>query len=32
MKKLTKSVLAILVVASSISACKKGDDDPGLSL
>jgi hypothetical protein len=32
MKKLTKSVLAILVVASSITACKKGDDDPGLSL
>lgn len=32
MKKLTQSVLAILVVASSITACKKGDDDPGLSL
>lgn len=32
MKKLTKAVLAILVVASSITACKKGDDDPGLSL
>lgn len=32
MKKLTQSVLAILVVASSITACKKGEDDPGLSL
>jgi hypothetical protein len=32
MKKLTKAVLAILVVASSITACKKGEDDPGLSL
>ncbi len=32
MKKLTKAVLAILVVASSITACKKGDDDPGMSL
>lgn len=32
MKKLTKSVLAILVVASSITACKKGEDDPFLSL
>ncbi len=32
MKKLTKSVLAILVIASSITACKKGDDDPGFSL
>jgi hypothetical protein len=32
MKKLTKAVLAILVVASSITACKKGEDDPALSL
>jgi hypothetical protein len=32
MKKLTKAVLAILVVASSITACKKGEDDPGMSL
>ncbi len=32
MKKLTQSVLAILVVASSITACKKGEDDPFLSL
>ncbi|MCC6250948.1 MAG: hypothetical protein IT238_00630 [Bacteroidia bacterium] len=32
MKNLTKAALAILVVASSFTACKKGDDDPGLSL
>lgn len=32
MKKLTQSVLAIIVVATSITACKKGDDDPTLSL
>jgi hypothetical protein len=32
MKKLTKAVLAIIVVASSITACKKGDEDPGFSL
>ncbi len=32
MKKITQSVLAILVVASSITACKKGEDDPFLSL
>jgi hypothetical protein len=31
MKKLTKSVLAILVVASSFTACKKGEGDPALS-
>jgi hypothetical protein len=32
MKKLTKSVLAILVVASSFTACKKGEGDPAISL
>lgn len=32
MKKLTKAVLAILVVASSITACKKGEGDPAISL
>jgi len=32
MKKLTKAVLAILVVASSITACKKGEGDPSISL
>jgi hypothetical protein len=32
MKKLTKAVVAILVVASSITACKKGEGDPAISL
>jgi hypothetical protein len=32
MKKLTQSVLAILVVASTITSCKKGEDDPTISL
>lgn len=32
MKKLTRAVLALAVVATSITACKKGDDDPGMSL
>lgn len=32
MKKLTQSVLAILVVAATITSCKKGEDDPTVSL
>jgi hypothetical protein len=32
MKNLSKAVLAALVVASSFTACKKGDEDPGFTL
>lgn len=32
MKKLTQSVLAILVVASAFTSCKKGEGDPTISL
>lgn len=32
MKKVTKSILALLVIAAAVQSCKKGEEDPSISL